>query len=251
MAPPPGFLQLRTEDAEKKIYRIFSIQRFLEMCATRQNALVRPALWDDPFENFVLRSTAVLRSNDHLSIGFKDALYGQCWTFQRDSDAMWRIYSPDKMGVRVRTTVSALYDALRRGCRQFADLSCFIGRVQYLRQDKLLAMLNDSGLAQAGVLDPTGRGQASTLLIKRKEFRHEQEVRLIYFNHDQGHTADLYRHQIDPVDLIDEVAFDPRLSDELFKVFASHVVELGFEKRRVIRSPLYRLPALQLHLEGL
>ena len=112
-------------------------------------------------------------------------------------------------------------------------------------------MLNDSGLAQAGVLDPTGRGQASTLLIKRKEFRHEQEIRLIYFNHDESHTADLYRHSVDPVDLFDEIAFDPRLSNELLQMFASHIEALGFEKRSIIQSPLYRLPSLQLKLKGL
>lgn len=250
MAIPAGFLNLRPQDAERRIYRIFSIQRFLEMCASRENTLVRPALWDDPFENFILRSMAILSEREKISIGFKDALYGQCWTFQRDSDAMWRIYSPDKMGVRVRTTVSALHEALRRGCRQFSELSCFIGRVEYLPQHELLRMLDDSGVVSGGILDPSGRGQASTLLIKRKEFRHEQEVRLVYFNHDRDHTSDLYRHQVDPVELIDEVAFDPRLSDELLRVFSSHVVGLGFQKQQVIRSPLYRLPALQLRLEG-
>jgi hypothetical protein len=249
MALPAGFLNLRPQDTERRIYRIFSIQRFLEMCASHKNTLVRPALWDDPFENFVLRSIAILAGREKASIGFKDALYGQCWTFQRDSDAMWRIYSPDKMGVRVRTTVAALHEALRIGCPQFSELSCFIGRVEYLPQRELLRMLEDGGVA-SGVLDPSGRGQASTLLIKRKEFRHEQEVRLVYFNHDRAHTSDLYRHPIDPFQLIDEVAFDPRLSDELLQLFSAHVTGLGFEKTSVIRSPLYRLPALQLRLEG-
>ena len=47
-----------------------------------------------------------------LGIGFKENLYGQCWTKTRESDAMWRIYSPNKNGVRIMTTPRKLLTAL-------------------------------------------------------------------------------------------------------------------------------------------
>ena len=45
-------------DLDKPIYRIFSKSRFIDLLKTKKNGLVRPNKWDDPFENFFLRSKA-------------------------------------------------------------------------------------------------------------------------------------------------------------------------------------------------
>ena len=37
----------------KNIYRIFTIDRLIEMFDEKVNTLVKPELWDDPFENFL------------------------------------------------------------------------------------------------------------------------------------------------------------------------------------------------------
>jgi hypothetical protein len=79
------------------IYRIFSIDRFVELARTRQNVLVSPYKWDDPFENFLLRCPVRDASGRTLRMGnLAERWYGQCWTSTRESDAMWRIYSPEK-----------------------------------------------------------------------------------------------------------------------------------------------------------
>ena len=76
------------------------MKRLLELFQTRHNVLVAPEKWDDPFENFILKSDRVSRRG----------WYGQCWTWQRASDAMWRIYSGDKNGVRMRSTPAKLLE---------------------------------------------------------------------------------------------------------------------------------------------
>ena len=35
---------------------------------------------------------------------------GQCWTYEKDSDAMWRIYSPDRQGVMIETYIDDFYE---------------------------------------------------------------------------------------------------------------------------------------------
>ena len=48
---------LKRSDA---IYRTISLERLFELFATKQNVVVRPKLWDDPFENFALQSPMMI-----------------------------------------------------------------------------------------------------------------------------------------------------------------------------------------------
>lgn len=63
------------------IYRIFAREYFFELFENRQNALVVPRMWSDPFENVFLRSPVKFFSDGEIgTFGFRDDLYGQCWT---------------------------------------------------------------------------------------------------------------------------------------------------------------------------
>src|SRR5438067_994323 len=106
-------LNVAADDWDTPIYRVFSLNRFKEMISTSTLGLVRPSKWEDPFENFVLKSRVRLKTGEIGSLReIRDRWYGQCWTLNRDSDAMWRIYSPDKTGVRVSSTLRKLLSAL-------------------------------------------------------------------------------------------------------------------------------------------
>ena len=82
-------------DWDEQIYRVFSMEWFTQLITTKTNGLVHPAKWDDPFENFFLQNNAITSNQTIVSLeSLSESLYGQCWTRNRDSDAMWRIYSP-------------------------------------------------------------------------------------------------------------------------------------------------------------
>jgi len=71
--------------------------RFIESVRNRRLALARPHLWDDPFENFLYQAHLESADGNPVSItGLRMRLYGQCWSLLPESDAMWRIYSPEK-----------------------------------------------------------------------------------------------------------------------------------------------------------
>jgi hypothetical protein len=186
MVEHPGLINLSHEDLSLPIYRIFSSDYFWDLVQRAENTLVRPCKWDDPFENALLRAKCILEDGRLASINFKDDLYGQCWTTDRDSDAMWRIYSYDKTGVRVRTTVGALYRSLVESCPSYHEISCFIGKVEYQSADRIVALFSDSEWATSRVFDKSGLGQASTLLFKRPEFAHENEIRLIFYANEHN-----------------------------------------------------------------
>lgn len=221
---------------DKPIYRIMPVQRFLKLLDDKKLTLVKPKKWDDPFENALLNCEIETSEGEIGSFAAKDAVYGQCWTFHRETDAMWRIYSHDKDGIRVSTTSRKLLTALQRAYPTYSNIRCFIGKVSYLPREKLLEKLGSINL-----LDPNGSGIAESLLYKRIEFKHENEVRLIYSGEDDACVNDTFQFDIDPSNLLDGLAFDPRMDENLRQAY-----KLAIRKKncntKIVRSTLYDAP---------
>jgi hypothetical protein len=114
---------LDIKDWDATIYRVMPISRFKEIVASGKMGLTRPALWDDPFENFYLKCKVRISKTEVASLtSISSRWYGQCWTKKRDSDAMWRIYSPNKDGLRISTTIRRLFSAIYDDEEKFATL---------------------------------------------------------------------------------------------------------------------------------
>lgn len=234
-----NFINLDLNVKDQYIYRIISLDRMYELFSTRKNVLVSPKKWDDPFENFILNSKARLPSGEIVDLGFRDDFYGQCWTRHRASDAMWRIYSQKSDGVRVRTTIPKLADSLSVTLGKWKNIQCFIGKVKYLNNPKLMEFANT---VFEGQVNPTAHLVAKTLLVKRPAFRHENEVRLLYFEKDSEKTSVIFKYDIDPHLLIDQIMVDPRVMyPEFTKIKNEIKTKTGF-KGRILRSMLYAPP---------
>jgi hypothetical protein len=146
--------------------------------ATNQLVLVNPDMWDDPFENFYLKADAYSAGEKISLASLRKGSFGQCWTLNEDTDAMWRIYSSDKCGVRLKTTVGKLFNAAIKAQGLFADFSCYIGKVEYLTKEQILEIHQQSFYMTT--LGGQGDGLASMLLRKRTAFEHESEVRILF-----------------------------------------------------------------------
>jgi hypothetical protein len=212
------------------------LQRFYELFGNRQNVLVRPSKWEDPFENFILNAPARLSDGTIVSFGFNNDFYGQCWTKLTSSDALWRIYSPDKTSVRARTTVRKLLTTLQAPLSQCAHEQAFIGKVLYLGDKKLVEFGNK--VFRDGL---DSRALAETLLVKRVAFRHEREVRLLYSENDKA-QKDIFAYPVDPHALIDQVMLDPRLLRTEVDAKKDEIRKRTSFKGRILHSLLYAPP---------
>jgi len=239
-----NFINFEREELKKPIFRVFSCCRFVETLANRELTLVKPKLWDDPFENFILQSRFRFPEGTIIKLAASEQLYGQCWSHTKESDAMWRIYAPNKDGVKVRATLTKLGNALWASCVSQPEISCFVGKVRYLSRlklsDNLLAQLNVGN----ALSDTSGREHAKSLLLKRGAFNHENEVRLIYYNRHEGYDEDVIHFPVNPVDVFDQVIFDPRMPVREYEKKRAMVVELGYPLERIKRSGLYESPDL-------
>lgn len=240
-----NFLNLSEKEWDQSIFRVMSIGRLLELFKTEKLTLVKPKLWDDPFENFIMNSTGELSNGEMFSISFRDHFFGQCWTRTRESDAMWRIYSSKKDGVRITSTPRKLLQALYFSPGEFRDITSFIGKVRYFSINKLKILLEEN--AASWITDTSGVGQAQTLLFKRSPFKYENEVRLIY-NSLGKIKGDIYSFPITPSDIIDDIVFDPRIEYRLFKQFKRKIKAYSF-KKRIVKSNLYKAPNLTFKMK--
>lgn len=232
-----NYINLSPKEHDQYIYRIISLERLNQLFNDRVNVLVSPELWDDPFENFIMKSN--VRFNDGIiaDIGFSDDYYGQCWTLHKASDAMWRIYSHDQKGVRIRTTVRKLAESLSMTLGKRKNVQSYIGKVKYLPNKRLMEFANTVYKCL-----PHHMSFAETLLVKRPAFSHEKEVRLIYTDKGEQRDSKLFSYPINPHELIDQIMIDPRLTKDEANQVKKQIVASTTYKGTIKRSLLYATP---------
>lgn len=271
MIPIDRFLQSTDSPLPGCLYRIFPIQRLLSVLRDRNNYLVSPALWQDPYEAAHLKveiehplygveidglyhtrpkgpDTYVIGSQRQSTNAAKN-VYCQCWSTNPESDAMWRIYSPDFTGVKVQTNSELLFKSLQEA---IPEEQWFLGRVDYLPQDALdreLADIKANYLLQVRPdthkSGPFGELIARSLLKKRTQFSHEQEFRVMIVRAGAKCLLDppsVLSYPIDPNLLFEGIETDPRCPNH--SNLERQLREAGY-RGRITQSALYRPPVLR------
>ena len=187
-----------------------------------------PSAWDDPYERVLKHDRA-------------SAIFAQCWCRKALSDAMWRIYSPHGLGVRIGTTRQRLHAALTAE-KERRRITFKIQNVEYLFQEALDAELQK---AKANLTaNYTFSNAVEPLFLKRKAFDHERETRAVIFdssclNSDpcKGVTID-----IDPFDVITSIWIDPRAPQAYVDAYKYYLKRKLKFPGTVEKSRLYLVP---------
>ncbi len=242
-----NLIGLEDANLDQPIYRIYALGRFTTMLAAKQDAVVNPTKWDDPFENFFLERTEIMDNATGGTIPLRNLAvdwYGQCWSLNADTDAMWRIYSPNPgvaSGVKVRTTIRKLFANLKATGSVAPYLQFFVGKVEYLEESDILDLM-----ARLTFTDVMMGGQgdrfAGLLCIKRTAFRYEAELRLLFQDIDPKRGASgAFQFSLDANSVFEEVVLDPRLNDNDAAALTTQLQSAGCALP-ISRSPLYQSP---------
>jgi hypothetical protein len=234
--PYRNFINISDAELDKPVYRIMSIVRIMEMLQKEILVLSKPKKWDDTFENTLLSATVLTSAGETGDIAARNEVYGQCWSLHEETDAMWRIYSPDKQGAKIKTTPRSIFGAMKEHVNNNWELKCFIGKVSYLPLNEL-----NTKLSNIYAFETDGSGIAESLLYKRPEFSHENEVRLIFSGDTQECRAEYFPFKIKPNEIIEEIIFDPRMDAELVIAYKLAIKDKGYSNH-VDQSSLYRAP---------
>lgn len=263
------------EDARKNtIHRIIGIERFLQLLHEEKLTLISPEKWQDPYEKALKKHT-----DQKCESGRSFNTYGLCWSTESRSDALWQIYSPNTLGIKVTTTVGKLADCLASAPLGTALLDrAFIGAVTYLPETtnkktpykwpsgSLSLGASDFGspistfahaIAEVTSLDElqlrSPRMLARSFFIKRRAFRHESEIRILAFpelNNPaawQENAADeknTFKIRMPIQNWITQVEFDPRMKDDVFQAVRSFVAPRlpHLRGNQIKKSTLYTIP---------
>lgn len=231
------------------VFRYYELIDFIYLLINKKNKLVKPEKWDDPYENILLKQVLRTKDGDEYHLHeLRKEYYAQCWTLNKEeSDSLWRIYSPNKSRVRVKTTIGKLYENFCEGCDN-EGASRFIGKVEYQSKENIIASLTNPEEINKTVFVDENIKLVKTLLKKRNEFAHENEVRLIYKGNKRLDDLEKpnFCYDIDPSYLIEEVLFDPRFDKMVFDETKNLIQKkLKFEGE-VKMSDLYEVPKLNL-----
>lgn len=208
------------------LYRIMPLRHVVDLFESRELYFASPELWDDPYETVL----------QHKGSGFA---FAQCWCTRAVSDAMWRIYSPDRTAVRIRSTRAKLLTVGAR-IKATSNATFRIDEVNYQP-----ARVVDAGLE--AIAEELKRKFSMSraidaLFLKRDAFDYEAEVRAIAFLQPkkEGLKQQSLRVRINPHDLVDSILFDPR-ADATYVRMATYFLRksLRFEGP-ISRSALYR-----------
>jgi hypothetical protein len=160
---------------------------------------------------------------------------------------MWKIYSRNSDGVRIRAKAIDLMGSIvastsiaRRSGQHW------IGRVKYVSQKSFLEEVQwpDRFCRSDDYFDPRNNQLVRSLLLKRRAFSHEREVRIVYHDVEASESAELMPFDIDVNEVILEITFDPRMSGKLVSAYTQVLKKLGYEGS-VNQSQLYGVPTFQ------
>jgi hypothetical protein len=211
-----------------RLYRILDFSRAVQIFESESLYFAHPQAWDDPFEARV----------EHQS---SHALFAQCWCQLGVSDAMWRIYSPNHMGVRISTTMKKLSEAVRATTRPLG-YGWEAGPMKYLSQRGLNLQVRKITSSLQKNFDLATA--VKILYMKREAFTHESEWRAAIYCPDVDRT----RVQkgvsvvVNPHKIIDNILLDPRAPQELVDAFTYYFKEKLKFRGPVMRSVLYKSP---------
>ena len=218
------------------LYKIIPYKYLLRWIYEEKIRFKQVAGWDDVYELFLFKQKFVKDGNAVDFSAVQRTIYGQSWSLLRDSDALWRIYSPDKLSVRISTTFNDLVALMEKNTSCLRGIEVFVGKVIYLKKNKINEKIQEylpDIFSDNNVVD--------SLFVKRDSFSYEKEVRIILKKMTECDGEIVSNREIPftdisirPIELIKEIAFDYRLDDALFNCLKSTIQILlpGISVRR-------------------
>ena len=210
------------------VYRYFSIESFIYLLESNNLTFTHVTEWDDPWENILSNSITEKNDGTFEKAIYKasDYIYGQCWTRKEESDAMWRIYSPQKTGVKIRVPLKKF--ELIEGS-EFLDIENVI---YFSNMDDLVKKTN------------ADKSRFSTAKIKRDAFSHEEEIRIFTHPDYLGRSIKNFEKRvnlsINIESFIDSVVIDPRAEEWVQDMIKKYCARL-LPNCLVSKSDLYEV----------
>lgn len=204
---------------DTKLYRYMSLSQFISFIEQRKTYLTKLLFWEDTWEvptRKLFKDGEQCLYNNNYSL---NDLYGQCWSLEGVSDALWRIYSRESEGILIQTTVEKFQ---------------LIEEVKFGVLSPVIYYENLVEVLQGLVLNKVVNNELIQGLFKRKAFEHEKEVRLIALRKDissiiENNELSHIKINLDPIEFIEDIVIDPRAQDWYVSTIKEYCKRAGFK----------------------
>lgn len=210
---------------DQKLFRYINIKQFLSMIESESSYLTKVIEWEDvweaPLKRIPIDSDMEAEEISYFSY---DHIYGQCWSTHGDSDALWRIYSPNRDGIMIQTTVEKLSKAFDIEWGLLAPVIYYENLYDGLEEVWDKHYEDDFGVA----------------LLKRRAFNHEEEVRLLaIFPYNGIQNERFIQLPLIPNQLIENIILDPRCEEWYLQTMINYCKRASL-KAIPYKSDLYK-----------
>lgn len=211
------------------VYRFIPIHRLLNIIGKNEITFSRNTRWTDPLEGYLVKKYVELENKDpyHSSrqqqySNYVDLRFFLCCTKSREKDFQWKYYTPDKDGVRIKISTLDLFEHVKK------NHDIIVKPIKYLELKKFNQELTRFRKESSQVVN-------HLLFYKRGEFIDEKEIRFMI---QEGHDDDELLVRIDPLKVVKEILFDPRMPSRSFEIFAEFISK-KWPKTKIEHSNLY------------
>lgn len=204
------------------LYRVLSLDKFVKMLEVGKNVLVRPTMWEDPWEKIV--SNAKFNwNNEYMEIDAanfkKHSWFGQCWSKEEVNDTIWRIFTPDRNERKIRIKVS--FENLRKEYYKYQEahdgIAFFCNEIRYAEPneesfgDEISKVISDYTSQRITITTEEFNIllELGILMTKRKAFEYEKELRLLVYVESESNEENLFTYDCNFPAIVEDVELDP------------------------------------------
>lgn len=251
------------------LWRVLYFEKFCDIIINKKLFMSQPSSFQDPWElyppnkwleeefwvskidsldeknlqnSFVRDIAKNLALNIQGMYEFKDDYGISCWSEgQEEKEYLWRLYSSGRNSVAIKTTVQNLLKSFHNSFN-----SVFLGKVDYIDYKSDQMQLYSQSIyvmdQELSIKAIAADDQILPFMFKRKDFKHENEVRVIKYWNQPNNEIDR-QLSIDPNELINEVIISPFADDWFINVVRNLILEKSIiTSGQIYKSDLYNKP---------
>ncbi|MEP6484075.1 MAG: DUF2971 domain-containing protein [Rudaea sp.] len=213
------------------VYRYIPLIQLLSMLESKSIAMMNPMAWPDKCEAGWI----------HQLFGAGSAIEGAkvravCFTTAAYCEAMWHVYARMLPVVRVRFSLSSLADV----CAHFNNFNgkFYFGEIRYTDSSSMKdALTQEQRSNRAG----KSNSAATLMLLKRRAFSYEEEVRLLFVTRED--TPDVIHLHADIGNIISQILVSPYADEWMMESIKTLISNTYGINATVERSSLDRAPS--------
>lgn len=246
-----SFIGIKKDDflTKDKLFKVMSLENALRCIKENYLWLANPIEWQDPFEKRFVTAKYEDERGKIKSFAWKDKVYCACFTPTVRSEAYWKVYCPNEIGIRLTIDRNELYNELKEYSERDDILHLYIGRAEYMDANKIKMSLSQIPMNDRPQHIDGANFKARLLLLKRKDFKYENEVRIIVVRKETSDAKGIKLPIHDKYKLVQQITIDPRVGKYTTEILRNYFREtLKFSPiprgngtfNRVVKSNLYK-----------